>query len=57
MEPDSLIDAHITSVRWRPCCDYPPPEASLFVLRPPGDFPPRKVRAPIEVLVEQFVRP
>ncbi len=55
MEPDSLIDAHIASGALVPVLtDYPPPEAGLFVLRPPGDFPPRKVRALIEILVEQF---
>jgi DNA-binding transcriptional LysR family regulator len=55
MEPDYLIDAHIASGALVPVLtDYPPPEAGLFVLRPPGDSPPRKVRALIEILVERF---
>src|SRR5450755_3681556 len=37
------------SVGW-----YWPPEAGLFVARPPGDFPPRKVKVLIEILLEHF---
>ena len=33
---------------------YWPPEAGLFVVRPPGDFPPRKVKVLIEILLEHF---
>jgi DNA-binding transcriptional LysR family regulator len=55
MVPDFLTDAHIASGALVPVLvDHPPPEAGLFVLRPPGDFPPRKVRALIEILVEWF---
>jgi DNA-binding transcriptional LysR family regulator len=53
--PDFLIDAQVASGALVPLLvNYPPPEAGLFVLRPPGDFPPRKVRALIEILVEKF---
>lgn len=55
MVPDALVEAHIASGALVPVLvDYPPPEAGLFVLRPPGEFPPRKVRALIEILVERF---
>lgn len=53
--PDFLIDAHIASGALVPVLiDYPPPEAGLYVVRPPGDFPPRKVRALIDILLEKF---
>jgi DNA-binding transcriptional LysR family regulator len=53
--PDFLVEAHIAAGTLVPVLvDYPPPEAGIFVLRPPGDFPPRKVRALIEILVERF---
>jgi DNA-binding transcriptional LysR family regulator len=53
--PDFLIEAQVASGALVPLLvNYPPPEAGLFVLRPPGDFPPRKVRALIEILVERF---
>ncbi len=53
--PDFLIKAHITAGALVPLLtDFPPPEAGLYVVRPPGDFPPRKVRALIDILVERF---
>jgi len=55
MVPDFLVEAHIASGALVPVMvDYPPPEAGLFVLRAPGDFPPRKVRALIDILIERF---
>jgi DNA-binding transcriptional LysR family regulator len=33
---------------------YPPPEAGLFVIRPPGQHPARKVRFLTELLIEHF---
>lgn len=33
---------------------YPPPPAGIFVVRPPGDHPPRKVRVLTELLAECF---
>jgi DNA-binding transcriptional LysR family regulator len=53
--PDFLIDAHITSGALIPLlAKHPPPEAGLYVVRPPGDFPPRKVRVLTEILIEYF---
>jgi DNA-binding transcriptional LysR family regulator len=53
--PDFLTQAHIASGALVPVLvDHPPREAGLYVLRPLGDFPPRKVRALIEILVERF---
>jgi DNA-binding transcriptional LysR family regulator len=53
--PDFLIDPHIASGALEPLLvDYPPPEAGLYVVRPPGAFAPRKVRALIDILVERF---
>ena len=46
MLPDFLIDAHVASgelVTLLP--QYPMPEAGLYVVRPPGGHPSRKVRA------------
>lgn len=53
--PDFLIEAHIASGALKPVlCDYPPPEAGLYIVRPPGDFPVRKVRVLTEILIEFF---
>lgn len=53
--PDFLVNDHIAAGRLVPLLpDYPPPEAGLHVVRPPGAYPPRKVRALIDILVEQF---
>jgi DNA-binding transcriptional LysR family regulator len=55
--PDFVIEPHIASGALRPVlADYPSPEAGLYVVRPPGAFAPRKVRALIEILVERFGR-
>ena len=51
--PDFLIAAHVASGALTPLLtDYSPPEAGMYVVRPPGDFPPRKVRALIDLLLE-----
>jgi DNA-binding transcriptional LysR family regulator len=56
--PDFLIDAHVASGALVPVLvNHPPPEAGLFVVRPPGPFPPRKVRALIEIMIERFGQP
>ena len=34
--------------------DYPPAEPGLYVVRPPGDFPPRKVRVFTDILIDYF---
>lgn len=53
--PDFLIDPHIERGSLVPVLvDYPPPEAGVYVLRPPGNYPPRKVRALIDIMVERF---
>jgi DNA-binding transcriptional LysR family regulator len=53
--PDFLIEEHIASGALIPVlCAYPPPEAGLYVVRPPGNFPIRKVRVLIEILIEHF---
>jgi DNA-binding transcriptional LysR family regulator len=55
MLPDFLINEHIASgalVTLLP--QYPMPEAGLYVVRPPGDHPSRKVRVFTELLVEKL---
>lgn len=34
--------------------DYPPPPAGIYVIRPPGQHPARKIRVLIELLIEYF---
>ena len=51
--PDFLIDAHVDSGALIPVLsNYPLPEAGMFVVRPPGDFPTRKVKVLTDILVE-----
>jgi DNA-binding transcriptional LysR family regulator len=53
--PDFLTDEYVASGQLvAVLTDYPVPEAGIFVVRPPGSHPPRKVRALIELLVERF---
>jgi DNA-binding transcriptional LysR family regulator len=53
--PDFLIEAHLVSGALEPVLvDYPPPEGGIYVVRPPGEFASRKVRALIDILVERF---
>ena len=55
MLPDFLIDEHIASgalITLLP--QYPMPEAGLYVVRPPGDHPSRKVRVFTDMLVERL---
>lgn len=53
--PDFLIEAHIAVGDLIPLLtDYPAPEAGMFVVRPPGAFPSRKVRVLIDILIEYF---
>jgi DNA-binding transcriptional LysR family regulator len=55
--PDFLIDSHLASgALVQVLVDYPPPEAGIYVVRPPGEFAPRKVRVLVELLVERFGR-
>jgi DNA-binding transcriptional LysR family regulator len=53
--PDFLIEKHIEAGTLVPVLvDHPPPEAGIYVVRPPGDFPPRKVRVLIDIMAEWF---
>jgi len=53
--PDFLVDAHVDSGALIPVLsNYPLPEAGMFVVRPPGDFPTRKVKVLTDILVEYF---
>ncbi|MFP5076156.1 LysR family transcriptional regulator [Rhizobium sp. YIM 134829] len=53
--PNGLTDQHFASgalVEVMP--DYPPPTAGIFVVRPPGQHPAKKVRVLTEMLIECF---
>jgi len=53
--PDFMIEPHIAAGALAPVLiNYPPPDAGLYVVRPPGDLPPRKVRVLTEILLEYF---
>jgi DNA-binding transcriptional LysR family regulator len=53
--PDLLIEPHTASGELIPVLgDFPPPEGGLYVVRPPGVAPPRKLRVLTEILVEHF---
>ncbi len=53
--PDFIVDQHLaTGALVQVLVDFPPPEGGIYIVRPPGDFPARKVRALIEIMVERF---
>src|SRR5580692_9567069 len=53
--PRCLIEDHLASGALTPVMTrYPPPTAGMFVVRPPGQHPARKVRVLTEVLIEHF---
>jgi DNA-binding transcriptional LysR family regulator len=53
--PDGLTDAHIASGALVPLMTgYPPPVAGIYVIRPPSQHPPRKVRILTDMLTECF---
>jgi len=53
--PDFLIGDALASGTLIPVMsDYPMPEAGIFIVRPPGRHPARKVRMLTELLVEHF---
>ena len=55
MLPDFLTDPHVATGALVPVvADYPVPEAGLFVVRPPSDCVPRKVRVLTDILIETF---
>ena len=56
--PDFLIDEHIASgALVAVLTNYPVPEAGVFVVRPPGNHPSRKVKLLTELLLERFSGP
>jgi DNA-binding transcriptional LysR family regulator len=53
--PDFLTDDYVASGALIPVMTrYPPPEAGIFVVRPPGAHPARKVRVLTELLIQHF---
>lgn len=55
--PDDLIAHHLASGALVPVMTrYPPPELGIYVIRPPGHYPARKVRVLTEMLIECFGR-
>lgn len=51
--PDDFIDEHVASGTLVPVMTrYPPPEAGVYVVRPPGQHPVRKIRVLTELLLE-----
>ena len=53
--PDALTDPHVASGALVPVMTrYPPPPAGIYVVRPPGQHPSRKVRALTELLIACF---
>ena len=55
--PDDLTDEHVASGALVPVMTrYPPPPAGIYVIRPPGSQPARKVRLLIELMIEHCER-
>ncbi len=55
MLPNGLIVDHLASGALVPVMTrYPPPVFGIFVIRPPGQHPLRKVRVLTELLIECF---
>jgi DNA-binding transcriptional LysR family regulator len=53
--PDCLIEDHLASGALVPVMTrFPVPTAGVFVVRPPGQHPARKVRVLTELLIEHF---
>ncbi|MCP1469342.1 DNA-binding transcriptional LysR family regulator [Sphingobium sp. OAS761] len=53
--PDGVIEAHVKAGELvRIMTRYPVPEAGIFVIRPPGQHPSRKIRVLTEMLIECF---
>lgn len=50
--PDFMVDSHIASGALRPLLtEFRPPEAGMYVVRPPASHPTRKVRVLTDILV------
>jgi DNA-binding transcriptional LysR family regulator len=55
--PDGITDAYLASGALVPVMTrHPPPPAGIYVIRPPGQHPARKVRALTELLIDCFER-
>jgi DNA-binding transcriptional LysR family regulator len=53
--PDGLIQEHLASgALVLVMAKYPPRPAGVYVIRPPGQHPARKIRALTEMLIECF---
>ncbi|KAA0019532.1 LysR family transcriptional regulator [Salinicola corii] len=53
--PDCLTHEHVAAGALVPVMtDHPPPPAGAYVVRPPGQYPSRKIRALTELLIESF---
>lgn len=53
--PDGLTNEHVASGALVPVMTrHPPPPGGIFVLRPPGQYPAKKVRVLIEMLISCF---
>ncbi|CAM2187498.1 LysR family transcriptional regulator [Paraburkholderia sacchari] len=53
--PDFLIEGHVASGSLVPVLTrYPFPDAGIYVVRPPGHHPARKIRILTELLIEYF---
>ena len=53
--PDGLTNEHVASGALVPVMTrFPPPPAGIYVVRPPGQHPARKVRVLTELLIECF---
>jgi DNA-binding transcriptional LysR family regulator len=53
--PEPLVADHICSGALVPIMTrHPVPPAGIFVVRPPGQYPSRKVRILTEMLIERF---
>lgn len=53
--PEQLISEHLVSGALVPVMTrYPPPNLGIFVIRPPGQHPLRKIRVLTEMLIECF---
>lgn len=53
--PDGITEEHVSSgALVQVMTDYPPPPAGIYVIRPPGQHPSRKVRVLTDMLIECF---
>jgi len=53
--PDFLVEEHLASgALVEVMTRYPPPQAGIYVVRPPGQHPARKIRVLTELLIERF---